>query len=385
MPRPRAVMATFDRWGSSSWLGGHHLAQGLVTAGWDVAFVSWPMSTLHLWRVTSREVRTRFAIHRAGGISHLDGHLWEYVPAALLTPHNLPLLRNPWLHRNWHRLAIPPVARALRDRGFDDVDLLYVDAVIHAGWLDQIRARRSLLRVPDRLAGFPGRAPALRRLEAQIAPKVDLVAYAASGLADHVRSLGARRAIHLPNGVDFESFRRPSPIPDDLTGIARPIALYLGSLEPWFDFELLNQLTLALPEVSFVLVGPDHLAQRRLEHRSNLHLLGARSHCDVPAYVQHADLGLIPFDIRGHADFVSTVHPLKLYEYLAAGLPVVATAWPELRRISSPAVLCETVEEHVAAIRTAIAQPGEVSARLEFARAADWSRRLRLLLDELDL
>jgi glycosyltransferase involved in cell wall biosynthesis len=114
-------------------------------------------------------------------------------------------------------------------------------------------------------------------------------------------------------------------------------------------------------------------------------LLGRRPYDQIPRYLHNADVGLIPFDVRGHASVVNTVHPLKLYEYLACGLPVVAPSWPELEAIGSPARLCRTPEEQIAAIRSAIAEPLDPSAGRHFAEAADWRGRAALLLKELSL
>jgi hypothetical protein len=96
----------------------------------------------------------------------------------------------------------------------------------------------------------------------------------------------------------------------------------------------------------------------------------------LPAYLQHADVALIPFDTTGHGDLIRHVHPLKLYGYLASGLPVVSSDWEEIRNIKSPAVLCGTPGEFVEAVSAAVAERGDRRGRIAFAQANDWGGRL---------
>jgi glycosyltransferase involved in cell wall biosynthesis len=384
--RPRILMASPNYWTSPFQVGSHHLARGFVSEGWDVAFVSDPISPLHLLGGRSTELRDRLGIYRAGGREDLDGHLWAYVPGALVTPRDTSLLRGRWLHDHWSRLTVPNLARMVRQRGFGDVDVLYFDSAAQRFWLDVIPHRRSVLRIADRNSGFAGYTKEMQRLEAQLAASVDLVVYSGSTLASYVAGLGARRSLHLPNGVDFARYvDLDDEAPGDLAAIPRPIAIYVGAMDEWFDFETVDALAGALPDVSFVLIGPDKLARGRITPRPNLHLLGRRPHALVPRYLQHADVGLIPFDVQGHPDLVNGVHPLKLYEYLACGLPVVATRWEELVALDAPIALCETVAEQVAAVRRATEMPNDPDPGIRFASAADWRLRVMSLTTELEL
>ncbi len=78
---------------------------------------------------------------------------------------------------------------------------------------------------------------------------------------------------------------------------------------------------------------------------------------------------------------MDAVHPLKLYEYLACGLPVVATRWDELERLASPAILCDSADGFASAIRTVLADRPSLEAGFQFARRADWSNRVKALLE----
>jgi glycosyltransferase involved in cell wall biosynthesis len=386
MSRPKVLMASPNYWLSPFQVGSHHIARGFVAAGWDVAFVSDPISVLHVAGRRTQELRDRATIYRSGGITDLDGHLWAYVPGAIATPHQAPLLRSAWLHRNWSKLSIPNVVRAVRARGFGAVDLLYFDSSVQPFWLGAIPHRRSVLRIADRNAGFQHHTDAMESQQRDLARACDLVVYAGRSLEPDVNAMGAKRALHVPNGVDFARFAfGDRSMPDDLAAIPRPIAAYVGAIDEWFDFSTVNELVTALPEVSFVIIGPERLARQRLTPRPNLHLLGPRPYRELPRYLHHVDVGLIPFDAVNHGELIRGIHPLKLYEYLACGLPVVATDWEELAGLGSPAVLCGDPQAFIAGVRRALSTPPDRGIAVQFARGADWQQRVQRLIEHLDL
>ena len=144
MKRKRLLMATCNYWHSPFQVGSHHLARGFVRAGWEVAFVSDPISPWHLLAGQAKDVRERYHLYHHNGMTDCDGHVWAYVPGALLTPHNKPLLRSRWVGERWAQLSWPRLIETLRARGFGEVDLVYCDSVAHVGWLKEIACQKSL-------------------------------------------------------------------------------------------------------------------------------------------------------------------------------------------------------------------------------------------------
>jgi len=141
------------------------------------------------------------------------------------------------------------------------------------------------------------------------------------------------------------------------------------------DADLRAPCVRALPEISFVIVGPVTRVVEPLSALDNVFLLGPRPYGDIPAYLQHADVGIIPFR---HDRMVDSIHPIKLYEYLAAGLPVVATRWREIEAMQAPVALAER-EGFVETIRLVIQSVSEsgmsAEQRREFARNNSWNQR----------
>ena len=182
---------------------------------------------------------------------------------------------------------------------------------------------------------------------------------------------------YLPNAVNYAHFSDgPQTLPPEYAAITRPIAIYVGAMDVWFDYRLMDEVAARLPNVSFVLIGPDDLAKQRLRARPNLHLLGRRAYDELPRYLHHADVGLIPFDMANHAELVRSIHPLKLYEYAACGLPVVAVEWEELTYLNSPAQLCRGTGDFILAIEQAISNRPAKTELQSYAAAHDWGERV---------
>lgn len=383
--KKKALMACGNYWTSPFQVGSHHIAKSLLELGWEVAFISNPISPLHFLPGVSRELTERYAIYR-GHCAH-PPQLWPYVPGACFTPHAKPLLRTRWAHENWQRFSCPNVVQEARAHGFGEVDLLYLDSPLQAFWLERLVYKRSVLRVADHTQSFRSVAPAAFAQERKIARQVDVVVYAAEALTSYVEGMQPKRMARIANGVNFRHFAgQTGEMPEELQGIDRPIVLYVGAISDWFDYETLDAVAAMLPELAFVVVGPDDMARRRLKARENLYLLGRRPYERVPDFMHHAHVGIIPFNRWAYPELVNGVNPLKMYEYLACGLPVVATRWDELEHLQSPARLCDTPQEFVAAIWEALREPAEQRAeRIAYARRFDWREITTAMLRELGI
>lgn len=380
----KVLMACVNYWTSPFQVGSHHLARQFLRSGYDVAFVSEPITPLHILARRGTDLSERWRLYRQNGHCSEDNRLWTYVPGALLAPQNRPGLRGNWMHENWWRLTLPSVVGTVIRHGFGTVDVLYLDSVKQAFWLGQVRAHCSVYRVADHNAGFDTFTPAMQRLEERLIRSVDIVAYSSERLGDAIRKLGPKRMVYLPNGVDFNRFQNECPAPPEYATLPRPRIIYVGAMEAWFDYRLLAYAASQLSEASFVMIGPDRNARARLAGLPNVHLLGPRPHCDIPGYLQHADVGIIPFDVAGHPELVHAVNPLKLYEYLACGLPVVATEWEALSRLRAPAHLATSPAQFVTALRQALSAGSDRAALRNFAKDRDWSRCAAPLLQLLD-
>jgi len=197
-------------------------------------------------------------------------------------------------------------------------DITYAPLIERTGWPTVYDVTDDWL-----LAPFPQRViNRLRALDALALANAEEVVVCSPALA---ATRGAARDVTLiANGVDSEHFRRPQPRPLDLP--RAPAAVYVGTLhDSRLDVELVIELARSLTDLSVVLVGPDALptaTRRRLGSEPNIHALGPRPYADVPAYLQHADVLIMPHLVT---PFTDSLDPIKAYECLAVPTPTVAT------------------------------------------------------------
>jgi glycosyltransferase involved in cell wall biosynthesis len=193
--------------------------------------------------------------------------------------------------------------------------------------------------------------------------------------------------IVVPNGVEPERFAEPHPPPTDLPDGAGPIIGYHGAVAPWFDFALYTATARLLPDCQFVLVGPiDPRASDeadRLDAEPNVTMLGERPSDGIPPYVQRFDVGTVPFVVDPMTRGVS---PLKMYEYLAAEKPCVATPLPAC--VAEPLVrTAGDADDFAAAVRDALedqANPAFATEARQAAAEASWDARVSLIRARLD-
>lgn len=387
MMKKKALVACVHHWTSPFRLGGHHIARELVNLDYEVAFVSDPISPLHLGLGVTQDLRDRFEIYRRKGVDDCGGRLWAYVPGALITPTNKPLLNAEIVSRAWPRWTFPNVVSLMEQKGFGEVDLLCIDSLSQGFWVDMVKAKKSVYRVADKISAFDKyTTPAMVKMRLKLARSVDLVIFSAHNLEAYVAEMHPQQMLFVPNGVNFEHFVKGSrELPPEYASIPRPIAVYVGALDFWFDYELINYAAAKLPHISFVLIGHKELAREKLEARANVFLLGRRDYSELTKYLCNAAVGLIPFDVQRYPDLIHSVHPLKLYEYMACGLPVVSIAWQELARLKSPAILCNNREEFVQGIKKSVTTDVRKDDLINYASQADWSKRVRHLLEHLGL
>lgn len=177
------------------------------------------------------------------------------------------------------------------------------------------------------------RASDIRHRESELASKVDLIVGTSTRI---VKKWAERHAdtILVSNGADVSSFKRARDaeleIPDDLRAIPQPRIGYIGFVDGRFDASLYESLSTRRPDWSFVVVGPlneRNLNLSVLRQRPNLYFLGLRSRAQLPGYLKGFDVCTIPYICNTLSE---SIFPLKLFEYLAAGRPVVTTPLPEL-------------------------------------------------------
>jgi glycosyltransferase involved in cell wall biosynthesis len=217
--------------------------------------------------------------------------------------------------------------------------------------------------------------------ESELIARADLVFATAPPLYERAARLNPR-TILVPNGVDLEEYEpalSPSiPTPGDLAIIAPPRIGFIGNIAEWVDIDLLSALCEAKPAWNFVMIGR---YQRRIRRPQcpNLHWLGYRPQQVITQYLAAFDVCIIPFVM---SDLVRSIDPLKLYEYLAAGRPVVTTPLPSAADFEDLIHVATGTDGFLLGIDAAIAEGDERRVkRLEAVRRHSWDARFGTIIE----
>jgi len=218
-------------------------------------------------------------------------------------------------------------------------------------------------------------------MERDLAQKADVVFATAQGLYDTMK-LYNENTFLIPNGADFNLFHKACdgelPFPDDLFNVKNPILGFVGMIQPCIDLELLTAVAGARPDWSFVLIGKPlpGVNIEPLKARPNIRLLGLKPYKELPRYLARFDVCLNLFRTNALSKDVS---PLKFYEYLATGKPVVSTPQPEQVRDYADAIyLGDTPESFLAACEAALNErnPWMAEQRVRYGGEASWEARV---------
>jgi glycosyltransferase involved in cell wall biosynthesis len=232
-----------------------------------------------------------------------------------------------------------------------------------------------------------------RAAEDRFTARADLVLASAPALAERLRAV-SNNVIDAPNVADTELFAEAlapsSAAPPDpaMAALPSPRIVFTGAIVATkLDLPLLVALARLRPSWSFALVGPvgpgdPHTNVSALAAEPNIHLLGRRSYEQLPSVLRAADAGLIPY---ARNELTDSIFPMKVYEYLAAGLPVIATPLPALANVAEVQT-AENAEGIVRLLEQALGEDGPErrAERSRMAAAHSWDRRLEEIAAAID-
>jgi glycosyltransferase involved in cell wall biosynthesis len=376
------VCVGFADWDGGLWTNQQHLMSRLARQN-RVLFIE----SLGLRRPTlaGRDVRRMLRRLRLGlsgprptdGLHVLSPLVLPFHGAAAARALNRPLLR-----------AL--VRRAVRRLGMEG-DVLWAYVPQAELLLDTLQPRLVVYHCVDDIAVQKGiDAESFRAAEERFARRADLVLASAPALAERMRMLSGN-VLYAPNVADHALFARalePGPEDPGIAALPRPRLVFTGAVvEKKLDFGLIAEVARMRPDWSIALVGPvgegdPHTDVSALEALPNVHLLGPRGHERLPEVLRGADVGLIPYAVN---DLTRSVFPMKVYEYLAAGLPVLSTPLPSLDGVEQ-VLRASTPEQLVALAEAELAADGEAArrARSDAAAAHSWAGRLAEIAAAID-
>jgi len=240
----------------------------------------------------------------------------------------------------------------------------------------------------DEIKAQPGMNTAiLETAEERLTKKSDIV-FASSHLLAETRSVWNPNTHYLPNVADFEHFSKAlkpeTLVPDDLAEIKGPRLGFIGAISGYkLDFKLIREIATKRPDWSIVLIGQVGEGDpgtdiTHLQGLPNLHLMGPRPYDQLPAYLKGIDVALLPNMINEYTD---AMFPMKFFEYLAAGRPVVSVDLKSLRDYSRMVAIAGSPKEFITAIEATLGgNAPPIEHRLALAKKHTYESRTRNML-----
>ena len=273
-------------------------------------------------------------------------------------------------------------------------DAIYLSYVYNFDWRHHLSDPISVFEHIDHLEVFEHVHPRhdLESWYGRAMRHADIVAASAADLLEEAQA-DRPDTVLVPNGVDYRHFAGFEPtatIPDGLQPILErdgPIIGYYGAIAEWVDYDLIEFAATRLPDCAFVFIGPDYdgsMGKTRVFELPNVFWLGPKPYGDLPAYLHHFNVATIPFVVN---DVTHAVSPLKLFEYMAGGKPIVTPALRECTRYRA-VLAAGSPEEYVAKLQQALQlqeDPDYLDLLDHTARANTWDKRVGTIIDAVEM
>jgi len=232
----------------------------------------------------------------------------------------------------------------------------------------------------DDHGGFSTKTYHALSAERTLIRRADLVVASSAVLEERCLALNPR-TIRVRNGTEFDHFHNAQRNGSLDDYAVKPIVGYYGAIAEWFDAELLAYCAGKRPDWNFVLIGSTVGANiKPLQGLSNVLLLGEKPYANLPGYFAYFDVCVIPFKI---IPLTLATNPVKFYEYVSAGKPVVSVRLPELEPYEQDCYLASGADEFLARLDKAMAERHDtrlIARRIELARENSWDARVEALL-----
>ena len=340
-----------------------------------VLYVEEPVTMLAPLKVPGRWRRWKAVAPR---LRQVQAGLWVLTPPPMLPFGNL----YPAVNRINQEVLAGYIRWAARSIGLGNF-LLWTYLPTSCALIDRLKPEAVVYHCVDEHSAFPGfvRPEVVRGYDDALTSRADLVITSARNLMLSRQHLNPN-IHHVRHAADVANFSRALdpdlPIPGDIASIPRPRLGVVGVHDERLDVDALEILARADPHWQIVLVGPmqpGDVDEARLRSLGNVHLLGGKPVAALPGYLKALDVALIPYKLN---ELSRNIFPLKLYEYLAAGLPVVAAALPELAPFTDVVSLAAQPADYPSLVREVLATDtvGQHEARAAFAAENSWDRRV---------
>lgn len=302
-------------------------------------------------------------------------NLWVYTPFVLPFHHRAPVVA---ANRSLLRFAFRQLRRRLGMGRFQ----LWTFVPTSAQYVGDLDADLLVYYCTDNWSQFSTVDGAkVGAMVQALAEKADVVFATSQPLVDKLAPHNPQTHLSA-HGVKHAMFARAvednTPLPPDLAALPGPVLGFYGLIEDWMDQGLIAFLAERHPEWTFAFVGRVCVDVSRLEKFPNVHFLGRKPHNELPGYCKGFAVGLIPHKVN---ELTVHMNPIKLREYISAGLPIVSTDLPEMRHYADHCAVARTYEEFEQGVQATLEAESPERRRRRSATMRDetWDKKVARL------
>ena len=342
----------------------------------DARILYFDPSVSYLAPLKDPNTREKLHAHRNAGQLVAPGLTVYSLPPVL------PLFnRFRWINRLNQKRVARYVRKKMKAHGFDQ-PVLWTYSPVSCDAVDKIPHSALVYDCVDRHSAYGGQMnPELvDAMELELAKKANMVFATADSLCQRLREVN-ESAQMIPNGANYERFSQaaqPQPMPEELAGLQGPVFGFVGALQQCISYDLIVAAAQARPDWNFVLIGGKKpgVDLSQLEALENVHFLGLKPNEELPKYLAHFDVCL---NLFASSDLSKDVSPLKFYEYLATGKPIVSTPQPDQILQYAPLIhIADGADAFIDACAAALedTDPARRDARMEAGKDSSWDARV---------
>lgn len=309
-------------WDSYFMVGSHQLAKQYLNQGYDVFYISTPLSFFHFIK-KSDDVKNRLKTMKP----KKKGHLFTYIPFRIIPFKNFVFFRNiknatkcsVFFKHSFNKIS----KKYLPDR----FDLVLIDTPSLTFLLKLISYDKIYYRITDFYSNMDGRYfKEIEDIESILINDLSIPVIATSSpIKEYYDNKYNINSFLFENGVNLEHFLNFDRNVFPIEYSNRKKIVYIGALDQRFDWNLVYKVVARFKNVDVYIIGPTD----KTSSIDNLHILGGRLYEDIPAYLLHADIGIMPF-IKSRENEGRS--PMKIYEYGICGLPTVVMETTEIKK-----------------------------------------------------
>lgn len=350
----------------------------------DAQILYFDPSVTYLAPLRDREAKKKLKAYRAPALTPQENiHVYSLPPV-------LPFFyRFRWINR-WNQKKIARfIRKKMQQHGIYD-PVLWVYSPVCCDLVREVPHSALVYDCVDRHSAYGGQMdPALvDRMELELAGAADQVFATAQSLCERLQTANPG-SVFIPNGANYERFAQaaqPQPVPREMAALQGPVFGFVGALQQCISYELVLAAAQARPDWNFVFIGGKKpgVDLTALEQQDNIHFLGLKPNEALPQYLAHFDVCL---NLFAPSDLSKDVSPLKFYEYLATGKPIVSTPQPEQVLQYAPLIhIAGDCDAFLAACQAALddTAPDRRDARMAAGRASSWDARVAQMCKTLE-